>query len=84
MTEQTLEETKNFQFRNVPGDLHYKWKVISAFEGKSMEEVGLEAIAIHVLKLMEERKGEIKEMAQDLKKDADGELRKEEESEKGE
>lgn len=62
-----LDGTKNFQFRAIPEDLHYKWKIISVFEGKSMEEIGLEAIGIHVLKLMEERKGELQEMAHDLK-----------------
>jgi len=36
-----------------------------------MEEVGLEAIAIHVLKLMKERGEDIKEMAQSLSEDVD-------------
>ena len=62
-----LAEEKQFQFRAIPEDLHYKWKIIAVFEGKSMEEIGLEAIGIHVLKLMEERSDELQEMAQDLK-----------------
>lgn len=60
-------ETKNFQFRAVPTELHYKWKIISAFTGKSMEEIGLEGIALHILKLMNERKTELKEAGEQLR-----------------
>ena len=76
MSEPTLDDTKNFQFRAIPGELHYKWKIIAAFTGKSMEEIGLEAIGLHILKLMSERKDELKVVGE--------ELRKEETSVKGE
>jgi len=62
-------ETKNFQFRAIPSELHYKWKIIAAFTGKSMEEIGLEAIGLHILKLMSERKDELKTIGEELRKE---------------
>jgi len=61
------DNTKPFQLRAVPEELHYKWKIIAAFTGKSMEEIGLEAIALHILKLMKDRKTELKEVGEQLK-----------------
>jgi len=64
-------ETKNFQFRAVPTELHYKWKILAAFTGKSMEEIGLEGIALHILKLMKDRSAELKEAGEQLRGDKD-------------
>ena len=69
MPDPEIDSTKNFQFRAVPAELHYKWKIIAAFTGKSMEAIGLEGIALHIVKLMDERKEELKEVGEELRKE---------------
>ena len=43
-----VAESRDFLLRNVPGDIHRRWKTISAYLGKGMGDFAVEAIETYV------------------------------------
>jgi plasmid stability protein len=47
-TESGEKSNKPFLMRNVPADLHRRWKLLAVTLGKSMEEIFLESLNAYI------------------------------------